>query len=865
MADDTIRRVRQVLNLDHKRGILGNSSGEVRNTANTGYYVRVEKSPGIYYPATVFPLRPGAIVDPAVGIPVWVGYDPFIKRDAIVGMDYTALASKGISPLHGNPNDPAAANLTSSNTLSWLYCRPHTDNTKPFYAQVYPANLVSRDEVVTFAGTEIDLSSFLPDNGYHRYVIVFLQSDFATLEAFGSTQKLTTSALDDSDLTEAFIQHTTDSIVIRAFAITGTDTKLNGRFVDSPYLRQLVSDMAIHKVQVGDSWFDANCKSGIVAAPGASDVQVGKFWQASGTWELPSDDGYFLLNGRSGGQVAHGGTGAGEDLELNSTTDPTKGSVLLAGSAVTINEATGEVIINDSHVATANLRVESDNEQYMLYLAAGSDLLRFGGSTDGTSASVADGGSMGVGAIAYSGNDARLNVSNIVVSDGYSGTLFYWYAANIQFQAAPSTNTIAGYRGYGVNCLANSASGYNIATLVAGNFQLVHSFGSTITTGTGGAFSAGGSPAGATSGTITNGYAGTFYLAKGGTGTLTITNAYNLNIRTECYTGGTFNIGTLYGIRIQSPTQTAGTLSITNNYGLYIQDQNIGAAVNAAIITNAGNVIFNEGGDANTDFRVEGDTDTHLLFTDASADKIGISEPSPSELLHMTGGNLFLDTDNSKLLLGAGKDMGIYYDGAAGNIDTDLIAASDLTIDCGTAKTVVLEVPVYDDLQFGISRGRVPAANDPTWEVFTTNTKEFAFAVDDYIDLEAAELPHWYKEDTDGEIHLHVTTQDANSSGADRFAKFTVTMAQAKIGGTWSEADYTAELTIPDGTAALTEFYLDIDTIDLSTYEIGDRLKPRVKRIAATGGTEYADEIFVNQIGVHLQKDTMGSRQEAVK
>jgi len=287
MADDIIRRVRQVLNLEHKRGLLGNSSGEVRNTANTGYYVRIEKSPGIYDSAVVLTLRPGAIVDPRVNIPVWIGYDPYIKRDAIVGMDYTALASKGISPLHGNPNDPAAANLTSSNTLSWLYCRPHTDNTKPFYAQVYPANLVSRDEVVTFAGTEIDLSSYAPDNGYHRYVIVFLKSDFSTLEAFGSTQQLTTSALDDTDLTEAYIQRTTDSIAIRAFAMTGTDTRLNGRFVDSPYLRQLVSDMAIHKVQVGDSWFDASCKSGIVAAPGASDVQAGKFWQASGTWELP--------------------------------------------------------------------------------------------------------------------------------------------------------------------------------------------------------------------------------------------------------------------------------------------------------------------------------------------------------------------------------------------------------------------------------------------------------------------------------------------------------------------------------------------------------------------------------------------------
>jgi len=47
-------------------------------------------------------------------------------------------------------------------------------------------------------------------------------------------------------------------------------------------------------------------------------------------------------------------------------------------------------------------------------------------------------------------------------------------------------------------------------------------------------------------------------------------------------------------------------------------------------------VVFNDGGN-NYDFRVEGDTATHLLFGDASADKIGIKNSTPAQELDVTG------------------------------------------------------------------------------------------------------------------------------------------------------------------------------------------------------------------------------------
>lgn len=131
---------------------------------------------------------------------------------------------------------------------------------------------------------------------------------------------------------------------------------------------------------------------------------------------------------------------------------------------------------------------------------------------------------------------------------------------------------------------------------------------------------------------------GTMYRLIGGTFIATSSN----NAGTVTYAdAGQFqvNVGTsatmtnAYATRISTPTNNG---TITNNYGLYIEDYNNGTN-NYAVVTNAGNIVFNEGGDASTDLRIEGDTDVNLLFTDASADKIGIGNNAPSEKLHVTG------------------------------------------------------------------------------------------------------------------------------------------------------------------------------------------------------------------------------------
>ena len=91
----------------------------------------------------------------------------------------------------------------------------------------------------------------------------------------------------------------------------------------------------------------------------------------------------------------------------------------------------------------------------------------------------------------------------------------------------------------------------------------------------------------------------------------------------------------LRGLLINAGTNSGGG-SITNLYGLQIGNQNVGTN-NFAISTNAGLVVLNEGGDSTSDTRTEGDAATHLLFTQASTDRVGINTSAPGALLEING------------------------------------------------------------------------------------------------------------------------------------------------------------------------------------------------------------------------------------
>lgn len=118
------------------------------------------------------------------------------------------------------------------------------------------------------------------------------------------------------------------------------------------------------------------------------------------------------------------------------------------------------------------------------------------------------------------------------------------------------------------------------------------------------------------------------------------------------------------GIRAQSSTGTAGVFSSFNE-GRGVVGYTNAPALAGVVARNTGGgpalavetsyahleagLIVNAAGGATSisDTRIAGDTDTHLIFVDASADKVGISEDAPNATLDVNGTTRLGDSDTN--------------------------------------------------------------------------------------------------------------------------------------------------------------------------------------------------------------------------
>jgi len=227
-------------------------------------------------------------------------------------------------------------------------------------------------------------------------------------------------------------------------------------------------------------------------------------------------------------------------------------------------------------------------------------------------------------------------------------------------------------------------------------------------------------------------------------------------------------------------------------------------------------------------------------------------------------GEIAILVDSKALKLGADSDMSVYYDGTYGHVKTDVVAPSDLRVTCGAAKTLELQTSVYEDLFMPLAGAKVPASNAPTWAAFSANLNSYTFALNDYVDLATTEVLHAWEEGTDLDVHVHFITNGANDATA-RKVQFQIFWSWGDMGEAMSaEATATGEADIVAFEADRTHHYLDIAELAGAGYLIGSLLKVRIKRIACTG-TEPASDPFVEMIGVHYKRNTLGSRQEYVK
>lgn len=188
---------------------------------------------------------------------------------------------------------------------------------------------------------------------------------------------------------------------------------------------------------------------------------------------------------------------------------------------------------------------------------------------------------------------------------------------------------------------------------------------------------------------------------------------------------------------------------------------------------------------------------------------------------------------------------------------------NDLTITTAAQKTVVLSPTVYGDLYVGLDASRVSGTSQVTF--VGGNIRELVFSNNDTADFPSIELQHDYKEGTNIEAHLHIATRGTNASAYH--VRYTIEY-------TWADKDAVfpatttldVETTIAGGTTEFTHKYIDMGAIVGTGKHIGSQLKFLLKKIAsASSDAPAANNPYVLQVGYHYQKDTIGSRQEAIK
>lgn len=350
--------------------------------------------------------------------------------------------------------------------------------------------------------------------------------------------------------------------------------------------------------------------------------------------------------------------------------------------------------------------------------------------------------------------------------------------------------------------------------------------------------------------------------------------------KTNALIYGTFNAT----VASQQLTVNAGTLNFnagvntdltinftgTTNSGqaLWMEDEDYFKWMDDLLMNSAEKIQFRDTGIflvSNDDGVLDIDSDTRIDFNINTTAQINLTDGklAPTTTNDIDLGDtthFYKDSFLGRVYL---EDTSTYFDNNGGDIDVYTAAN----------KTLELQTVVYEDLQFPISSAKVPAANYPAWETFTANTSEYSFAVNDYIDAPAQEVPHQWVEGTAGHPHLHITLKGAQGTGSDKYAKFSLQFAladstQASLDDWTEPAALTGELTIPTGSAALQAFYLDMGDLTLTGYKVGTQIKVRIKRIASTGGggtNEYSGSIFITQCGIHFETNTLGSRNETSK
>jgi hypothetical protein len=208
-----------------------------------------------------------------------------------------------------------------------------------------------------------------------------------------------------------------------------------------------------------------------------------------------------------------------------------------------------------------------------------------------------------------------------------------------------------------------------------------------------------------------------------------------------------------------------------------------------------------------------------------------------------------------------------------GLLETDTGTPIDLTVDCGTDKTIALADTVWDDVKVTPGAFQFSGSGDPSlidWQPSASGAtfKIWAFAKNDQV-YAVVQMPHKYKEGTDLEFHIHWTPHNRGVAESAKTVGWKVDYSIANINGTFpasSTADLSDTVTGTDDKHEITSAVVVSGTGLTISHMIMLRIYRSDTGVDDTwAGVTAAQSPALLEFDIHFEIDTMGSRQNFIK
>ncbi len=373
----------------------------------------------------------------------------------------------------------------------------------------------------------------------------------------------------------------------------------------------------------------------------------------TGSWASQTTNKFFASPNGSTGTPTFRAI-AKDDLTTALTTPPDIGTTTPALGYFS------KVGVNDTPSATEQLAVQASSATVVPITIQGAsaqsaNLLTITDSTPSTLAFFDSNGWIGIGDTPSSRVATIASIRSVTTVATHRGIRML---VSANHSVAPTTMSMRGVEGVAETTSGNSTS-FASLTLYGGLFAINHRGSGALSQAIG---ISSNTTTFAGSGNITT-VAG-YGMLVNHTSSATITTVTGVSIASTLNSGGG-TITTIHGIKIENQTTGGTNYAIYTGLGLNrlgdqltivgqadrqqlivrangtqttnLQEWQTSASVVVASVNNSGGAVFNENGTSTGDVRIEGDTDANLLFTDASADSVGIKTSTPNSRLQVNG------------------------------------------------------------------------------------------------------------------------------------------------------------------------------------------------------------------------------------